>query len=338
MKQLTILLAALLLPLAAAAQNAPARTADVVNNHILPRVDALSDTARTLAGVAQTDCETTSPELRAAFHDSFDAWISASHLRFGPTEVGDRGFALAFWPDSRGATPGALAGLIADRDPVIDTAEGFAQVSIAARGFYALDYLLYDTGLTEGADAAYLCALVRAVSTDIAATSRAIREDWRDTYAEAMLTPGPDAPYRSEQEVLKQLFTALTTGLEFTAETRMGRPLGTFERSYPARAEAWRSGRSARNVRLSLLSLRDLADRLATGHPKVTAALDSAFVKPLDRLETLDDPVFAGVAEPQSRLRIEVIQQDIAAIRALARADLGPTLGVAAGFNSMDGD
>ncbi|APE42732.1 peptidase M75 [Sulfitobacter alexandrii] len=339
MNRLTILATALLLPFGAfAQQDAPGMVADVVENHILPRVDALAEQAHTLADVAQEDCEIASPTLRAAYQDSFDAWVSASHLRFGPTEVGDRGFALAFWPDSRGATPRALAGLIADRDPVIDTPEGFAQVSIAARGFYALDYLIYDTDMTDRADGAYVCGLVRAVTGDIATTAGSIRADWHDSYAAEMTDPGPDAAYRSDQEVLQQLFTALTSGLEFTAETRLGRPLGTFERSYPARAEAWRSGRSARHVRLSLVSLRDLADRLAAGHPEVTQSLDDAFDKALARLDALDDPVFAGVAEPQSRLKIEVIQQDIEAIRSLARSDLGPTLGVAAGFNSLDGD
>ncbi|HBR37591.1 MAG TPA: peptidase M75, partial [Sulfitobacter pontiacus] len=50
--------------------------------------------------------------------DAFDAWIAVSHLRFGPSETDNRAFALAFWPDSRGATPKTLAGLITDADPV----------------------------------------------------------------------------------------------------------------------------------------------------------------------------------------------------------------------------
>lgn len=327
-----------LLPISATAQDATAKITDVVTHHILPRFDELSDRANALAVAAQDDCSPTSPGLRAAYHSGFDSWVSASHLRFGPTEVGDRGFALAFWPDSRGATPRALASLIADEDEVIATAAGFAQVSIAARGFYALEYLIHDTDMSDAANPVYLCGLIRAVTADIAVTTDAIRQDWHDRYSAVMQNPGPDAPYRSEQEVLQELFTVLTAGLEFTTETRLGRPLGTFDRPRPARAEAWRSDRSARHVALSLTSLRDLADRLAAGHRDIKADLDAAFAKAQDGLKALEDPVFAGVAEPQSRLKIEVVQQEIAAIRALARSALGPTLGVAAGFNSMDGD
>jgi predicted lipoprotein len=327
-----------LMPFAAVAQDATAKITDVVTHHILPRFDALSENAGRLAEVAGNDCAPTSRALRDAYGVAFDSWVSASHLRFGPTEVGDRAFALAFWPDSRGATPRALAGLMAERDAIIDSAEDFAQVSIAARGFYGLEYLLYDPELTGAADPAYLCGLIRAVTADIAATAGTIRAEWHESYAPGMLNPGPNGTYRSEDEVLQQLFTALTTGLEFTAETRLGRPLGTFDRPRPRRAEAWRSDRSARHVGLSLTALRDLAERLAAGHPQVASGLDHAFAKAVDQLETLDDPVFAGVAQPQSRLKVEVLQQDVEAIRALARSALGPTLGVAAGFNSLDGD
>jgi ATP-dependent helicase/nuclease subunit A len=52
----------------------------------------------------------------------------------------------------------------------------------------------------------------------------------------------------------------------------------------------------------------------------------------------LDDPAFAGVAEPVSRLRIEILKQAIDRLRGRVAADLGPALGVAAGFNALDGD
>ena len=54
--------------------------------------------------------------------------------------------------------------------------------------------------------------------------------------------------------------------------------------------------------------------------------------------EELDDPVFAGVAEPQNRFRVEVLKQAVDDIRRCLAEDLGPTLGLTAGFNSLDGD
>jgi uncharacterized protein len=89
---------------------------------------------------------------------------------------------------------------------------------------------------------------------------------------------------------------------------------------------------------LSLLALRDLAERLAASDTDLAEELDGYFARALKRLADLNDPVFAGVAEPQSRLRVEVVQQNVATIRTTVRDELGPELGVAAGFNSLDGD
>lgn len=310
----------------------------IVDEHILPRFATLSKTAAGLRDAASQDCAPTSDALRDAYNTAFDAWIAASHLRFGPTEVDDRAFALAFWPDSRGATPRALSSLIADQDPIAADPDAYKDVSIAARGFYALEFLLYDATLSQTDNASYHCTLVRTISADIAATSAAIYHDWRTRYADVITAPGPDAPYRNTQEALQEMLRALSTGLQFTHDTRLGRPLGTFDRPRPARAEAWRSGRSARHVRISLVSLRDLAARLAAGDAELLSMLNGQFDTALGKLDALDDPRFQGVADPQSRLRIEVVQQAVNTIRTTVQMDLGPTLGVAAGFNSLDGD
>jgi predicted lipoprotein len=44
------------------------------------------------------------------------------------------------------------------------------------------------------------------------------------------------------------------------------------------------------------------------------------------------------VATPQGRLRIEILQQSVAALRDTALAELGPELDVGIGFNAADGD
>ncbi|MEM1102031.1 MAG: di-heme oxidoredictase family protein, partial [Pseudomonadota bacterium] len=161
---------------------------------------------------AQADCGPESAELRPVYNTASDAWTRVSHLRFGPSEEEERGFALAFWPDPRGSTPKTLATLLRDADPVVDTSEEFATVSVAGRGFYAMEFLLYDAQFTGADDAAYVCALTQAVARDIAASSAAIEAEWAGGYAALMTAPGNDI-YRTEDEALRQLFTALSTGL-----------------------------------------------------------------------------------------------------------------------------
>lgn len=338
MKHLVLAIGLACAPVASWAGSQADMIRDVVQNHILPRYADLAQQSQSLAEAAQTDCDATAEPLREAYHTAFDAWIAVSHLRFGPSEKANRAFALAFWPDSRGATPKTLASLIADEDPVADTAAEYADVSIAARGFYALEFLLYDDRTrTTGSDA-YRCTLMRTVAGDIAATAQTILEDWQNGYADTLMNPGPDSPYRGTSEVAQELFKALDTGLEFTADVRIGRPMGTFDRPRPTRADAWRSGRSLRNVARAMTSLKDLAVRLAQENPDLAAQFEETFDKSLAVADALDDPIFAGVADPQSRLRVEVLQQSVFAARDLARQELGPMLGVASGFNALDGD
>ncbi|MCH2094263.1 MAG: imelysin family protein [Rhodobacteraceae bacterium] len=303
-----------------------------VTHHVLPGYDLLVQNTQALAATAEQECSASSPDLIQAYHRAFDSWISVSHLRFGPSESEDRAFALAFWPDPRGSTPKALSALIGAQDPAVRVPDAFRTVSVAARGFYALDFLLFDAQFTTDATA-YTCALIQAVTTDIAANALAIRDGWLNGYADLMLMPGNDT-YRTANEAAKQLFTALVTGLEFTSSMRLGRPLGTFERPRPKRAEARRSGRSLRHVILSLAATRDLALRLSSSDPDIAQAFDTAIM----RAERLDDPIFASVSTPQGRLQVEILQQNVDMLRQRLTEQVGPSLGIEAGFNSLDGD
>lgn len=310
-----------------------------VDEHVLPRFEALAQKSAALEAACQRNCARDDADLRAAYSAAFDAWILASHLRFGPTEVDNRGFALAFWPDSRGATRKTLARLLKAEDPVVEDREAFARISVAARGFYALERLIFDDDLSG--DDGYRTRLTATVIGDIRLTSDVIAAHWRDSYADTLATagsPGNDV-YLSADEGARELFTSLSVALQTTAELRIGRPLGTFERPRPKRAEARRSGRSLRHVVLSLQASRDLARTLLTGGPAdLRAEVDAPFERVLADAAALDDPVFAGVADPGARIRIEALQLRVNEARKVVALRLGPHLGIAAGFNSLDGD
>ncbi len=336
MRILALLL--LFLPVAAQADDHAQSVETIVNEHILPGFERFDSAATNLADTAADHCEPESEDLRAAWNEAFDAWLRISHLRFGPTETGDRGFALAFWPDTRGVTPKTLAKLIADGDPIAESPESYAEVSVAARGFYALEFLIYDPAISSAGDPVYHCTLIQTVTADIAEMARDMADEWNTVWAEQMLSPSADGLWHTDEEAARELFKALTTGLEFTADTRLGRPLGTFDRPRPARAEARRSGRSLRNVQQSLAALEDLALGFSLTDETLRASLESVFARSQKLAANLDDPVFAGVDQPQSRLRVEILQQSIGDIRDVVSQGVGPSLGIAAGFNSMDGD
>ena len=323
---------------AAHADNPAALVDAALTEHILPGFATLAETSEALRTAAAQDCSSASEKLRAAYHEGFDAWMAVSHLRFGPTEEDERAFALAFWPDTKGFTPKSLAQMITSEDPVVEDA-AFAEVSIAGRGFFALEFLLYDDRISQLGTDAYRCQLIQAVASDIDRNADAILAGWQDGYADHMSQPSPDGPYVTASAAVAELFKALDTGLQFNAEARLGRPLGTFDKPRPLRAEARRSGRSLRNITVSLDALHDLGAVLAADAPATAETLNAAFALALAHAAELqDDPVFSGVSDIQGRLRVEILQQYIGNIRDIVTFELGPALNVTAGFNALDGD
>lgn len=309
------------------APQARADVADAVNGHILPGYAAFRDQAAALA--AEPSCDPTL--LRPAFHSAFDAWLAVGHLHLGPAEEEGRALAIAFWPDPKGMGQKAQKQILTG-DPGALVPDRFAEQSVAARGLFALERLLYP----ETPPATDTCPLIRATTADLARMAAEIDTGWTAEYATALLTAGAagNDSYLTVTEARQALFTQLATGLEFIADQRLGRPLGTFDRPRPERAEARPSGRSQRNIALSLMALQDLAVRLEPQSPLTQAAFDRA----LAEVQALNDPTLQGIGDPQHRLKIEIVQQAIKSVRETAIAEIAPALGVDLGFNSQDGD
>ena len=320
----------LALCLAVLATRALADVDTVLNEHIQPRYSALAEATATLAATAAADC--TPEAVKPAYHTAYDAWIGISHIQFGPVEDQALALAMAFWPDPKDRTAKALARLTADADPAVNDPAAFAQVSAAAQGLTALERVLFE----DQPNTAYACALTQAIATSLATHAAQLDDLWPD-FAALMSTAGTDGNTRFQDPVEAQraLYTALSTGLEFLEDQRLGRPLGTFDKPRPQRAEARRSNRSLRHVTIQLLALRELANALAENDLPIT---NSTFDAALEKANALDDPAFAGVADPVKRFRVEALQQAVRDIRTAVASEVGTPLGVSNGFNSLDGD
>lgn len=309
-----------------------------LDQHILPGFDALAARTAALAEVTEAHCAGRPGDVTAAYNAAFDAWMGVAHLRFGPLEEGETGFAIAFWPDVRGATPKALAALAAAQDPAVDDPQTFAQQSVAARGLFALDALLAEGPPAPGT---YACRLTQAVAADLARTAARARDRWRDPFAGYLATAGAagNPLYLAQDEGSRALFTALAGGLEMTADHRLGRPLGAFEQPQPRRAEAWRTGRPQRDVILSVAAARSLYEAAFAPEMPADASADieAAFVEAERAAENMGD-VTVAVTQPATRVRVEGAQQSVRRLHDMIVVQVGGALGIAAGFNSMDGD
>lgn len=288
------------------ARPAAADVAEVVQTHILPGHDRLAAETGRLADLAAETCD--AGRLAPAFHAAFDAWMVVQHIHLGPAEEEGRSLAIDFWPDPKGLDRKAQLALLTGDPAQLAPAE-FARQSVAARGLTGLERLLWP----EAPLTADPCPLIRATASDLARLAAETRAGWQEGHARLLLTAGEagNTVYLSPAEARQALFTLLVTGLENLRDTRRGRPLGTFDRPAPEKAEARASGRSLRNVALALVALRDMAAALDPGATRTLAGFDRAIAL----ARKLEDPVLAGVATPA-----------------------GPRLGVGLGFNAQDGD
>ena len=314
---------------------ASADVASAVTDHIVPGYQGFAEATAALAAGAEADCSAAA--MQPLWNAAFDRWMAVSHLAMGPVEEGGRNLAIAYWPDSKNAGGRTLKGILEAADPALTTPEGVAQISVAARGLFGLERLLYPE-----AEGAYACDLRRALAADLAETAAAVSAAWgmpgAGGYADALITAGQpgNSTYLTQDEAKQALYTALVTGLEFTSDSRLGRPLGSFDRPYPDRAEALASGRPLRNIQLSLAALHQLAlDLVPAEEMPVTEA---AFQRAQKLAQELPDPTLAGVASPGGRLKVEIVQQAIEAARDGVRAEVSPALGVGLGLNAADGD
>ncbi|MEE2861920.1 MAG: imelysin family protein [Pseudomonadota bacterium] len=311
------------------ASAAVADVAEVVGDHILPRHQAFAQAAEDLADAANESCD--AQDLVPAFQSAYDGWMGIQHIRVGPIEEEGRGLAISFWPDPKAMGERAQRDLL-QGDASRLQPDSFAQQSVAARGLTGLERLLYPPQPWP----ADTCQLIRATASDLARLADELRDGWADGFGPLLLSAGEpkNTRFLSQAEARQLLFTQVVTGLEYIKDQRLGRPLGSFDRPRPERAEAIASGRSLRNVTLSLEAIREMVAALSGEAPRTLAALDRA----IGLAEALTDPVLAGTANPQGRLKVEILQQAVDAAQQEAVAELGPALGVTTGFNAMDGD
>ncbi|MFV0492661.1 MAG: imelysin family protein [Pseudorhodobacter sp.] len=328
--RLTLCLSALLI------LTAPLARADVamaLRNHILPGFSGFAAQTAGLSEAAALDCRPAA--LIPAYHAAFDAWMTVADLRIGPSETG--ALSVAFWPDDKGFTARTLRRMIAEADPVIEDTEGFTEVSIAARGLFALEMLLFDPEFSGYDQNSYSCALARAIVIDLAAQAQALDRAWAGEFADVLTSAGAaeNSTYLVPEEAFRALYTQMMFSLELSADLRLGRPMGTPERPRPRMAEAWRSDRSLRNVTLAVDAVENLALMLSGEALPGTRSTASAVHEAADRVT---DPGFGNIEDPTARFHLEILQGAIRKMHDAIQDEIGTPNGIVAGFNARDGD
>lgn len=316
---------------ALAASPVRADVAEAARDVIGPAYQRFAEASHALDQAAQQDCSAAA--LDAPYQAAWDAWAAIDYFQLGPVEQDGRALAINFWPDKKSSGQRAQQSLIDANSPVIDDPAAFATISVAARGLSGLERLIYPGGVSG--DENVLCRMRRVTAADLARTAGEIAEGWPGFQTQLTTAGQPDnSRYLTHEEAQQALYTQLMTGLEYLAQTRLGRPIGTAEKPRPEAAESRAAGRSLRNVALSLTGLRDLAMALRPEAEKARTAFDAAIAT----AEGLDDPIFAGVADPEARTRAVALKRAVLTAKLAVETDIGGPMGLSVGFNSKDGD
>ena len=325
--------------------------AALVEHHALPRYERLERATNAFAAEAEAFCAGPSDDgrarLRERFHEAMDAWMGVQHLRFGPVDLFMRGYRFYFWPQARGKVADAVAEFVAAGE---DDSARIGRANVAVQGLLAVEVLLYDDRYL-GADTKG-CGLLTAATANMRTMAAGILADWRDgnaAFARLMTMPGPDNPHVEDHAAATlAFFQGLHDSLQLIYDINLKPIIGDSAKTVrPVLAESRLSGRSRRNIVVTMEALQalyigegsaGLGDLTAVADPRLDRLMRKAFRLTLATVASIEGPVEQAAADPARRPPVKKLAKQIQALKQIVRERLAPALGLAVGFNALDGD
>ena len=328
--------------------------ASLVESHALPRYERLAAATEAFAAASEAFCAKASDagqeQLRSRFHDTMDAWMGVKHLRFGPADSRMRGFRFYFWPQARNKVGEAVAEVVAAGEDDAALAARIGRANVALQGLLAAEVLVHD-GRYLGADARG-CGLLAAVAANMRAMAAETLAEWREgdaSFARLMTTPGPDNPHFEDHAAgTLAFFQSFHDSLQLIYDVNLKPVIGESAATVrPVLAESRLSGRSQRNIVVTLEALQalylgegraGLGDLTAVADPKLDRLMRKAFRLTLATARSIDGAVEKAAADPARRPPVKKLATQAQALKQIVRDRLAPALGLAVGFNALDGD
>lgn len=306
--------------------------ASLVRHHIVPRYERLARASADFAdAIACTGTQAPDRDrLRPRFNALMDDWMAIRHIRFGPVQLFMRNYRLYFWPEARGRVAGAVDEILAGDDPARFAPDKFASASVAVQGLPAVEVLLYADRSANPND----CALLRAIAANMRTIATDTLAAWR--------TAGPLGPTPSEAAL--SLFRDFYEALQLIFDVKLKPVLAK-----PRLAESGLSKRSARNIVINLEALQAMyvgdggpgLSRIVQGYAK-DAKLDPlmrrAFEQTIATARSIDVPLAVAIADKTQRAKLDKLMTEVLALKQIVRTRLAGALGLAVGFNALDGD
>lgn len=285
--------------------------------------------------------------LRAAYNAACDAWANAQIFKTGPISLFLRYERFAYWPEARNVTGRMLEALLASNDANDLTPATLAHDSVAAQGLTALERLLYEgadpAAALKAATGARRAAVGRGIARNLAAIARDVLADWtapNGVRAAIAANKGWNNLFADAPEAASLLLTDLVGAFRLMHDVKLLPVMGAgAEAAKPNAAEAWRSARSQRDLKLNLAAAQAMtkpfAETIPAAHRTKIDGLYAAANKALDAVPAM---LGQAAANPAQRPRVEAARVAIKAAQTEIAAVLPADLGITLGFNSLDGD
>ena len=287
--------------------------------------------------------------LRAAYNATADSWANAQIIKTGPITLFLRYDRFAYWPEARNATSRALDQLLTSANPKDLQPDSLAHDSVAGQGLTALERLLYDGDdpaallKAPGKDGAWRTQVGLGIARNLAAISRDVLKDWTapdGVRSMIVANKGWKNLFADAPEAARLLLTDLVVGFKLMHDVKLLPVLGAnTAAAKPKSAEAWRSARSQRDLKLNLAAAQGMTKALAdVTTPAHRAKIDGLLTNAAKAIDAMPADLGEAAADPKRRGRVDAARVAIKAAQTEIAKTLPGDVGVTLGFNSLDGD
>ncbi|MEP9387013.1 imelysin family protein [Mesorhizobium sp. KR9-304] len=340
-------------PLPACAGNATDIVKGAIDGFVRPGYAAFHRATSSLMAAEKDLCaapsQTTLDAARKSYGATVDAWSRIEIIRFGPVTEQNRLERVLFWPDRKGTGLRQVQAALASSDPTAADAKQLAGKSVAMQGLGALEFVLYGTGSEVlAAGDGYRCSYGAAIAGNLDAIAAELDAAWAapDGFARIWANPSTENPlYRDGTEALTELMDVLVTGTELVRDVRLGGFLGKEAKDdKPRLALFWRSGKTVDALAGNLAGMKALleASKLAGALPADQAWMGKEalfeFSNAANAAAAAQGPIAGVLADPERRGKLAYFGLVTSSLSNIFGTQMSGTLGLTAGFSSLDGD
>lgn len=327
------------------------------DSYIMPTYRELVTRTATLATVSTAFCSTahgnTLDDVRRAWSDARRTWKHGETLAFGPTKQEPLRFGpkLDFWP----ARPETVEDLLYRTTPLTEAL--FDTAGAAAKGFPAIEYLLWEPGVDVARQfiaGDRRCAYLIGATTDLAKTAKGLHDAWDPSggnYLGQLVDAGRSSTaFMSLHDGLGEVVNRMGFTVENMRGDKLSKPLGLTSggTAQPKLSESQFSGRGVDDLRDALDGVEriyfgdeandfiGLDDLLKQYGKDSSAAFTRELAASRAALDAIDVPLTRAVTEKPERVQAAI--DALSGLQRLIQVDIINAAGLTLGFNDNDGD